>query len=67
MFYAQKNIGWNEYLNHNCVVQNYHNDDEWVKKIKYLLKKKIENKKILKKLITSSEEKIYKTIRDIIE
>tara|TARA_B100001250_G_C19809960_1_gene795268 strand:- start:1500 stop:2666 length:1167 start_codon:yes stop_codon:yes gene_type:complete len=62
---CSKNIGWHEYINDNCVVLNYHNNDEWINKIKLLLDQKIENKKFLQ-LISNSKEKMLETINDII-
>ena len=62
---CSKNIGWHDYINDNCVVLNYHNNDEWINKIKLLLDQNIENKKFLK-LILNSKEKILETINDII-
>jgi hypothetical protein len=62
---CSKNIGWHDYINDNCVVLNYHNNDEWINKIKLLLDKKIENKKFLQ-LISNSNEKMLETINDII-
>ena len=41
---CSKNIGWYEYMNDKCVVLNYHDNDEWISKIKLLLDQKIENK-----------------------
>ena len=62
---CSKNIGWNDYINKDCVINDYNNDDEWVNKIKHLLKKKIENEKFLK-LVSNSKEKIHETINDFI-
>ena len=62
---CSKNIGWHDYMDDKCVVINYHDNDEWISKIKFLLDQKIENKKFLQ-LISNSKEKILETINDII-
>ena len=63
---CSKNIGWHEYMDDKCVVLNYHDNDEWISKIKLLLDQKIENKNFLQ-IISNSKEKILRTINDIID
>ena len=63
---CSRNIGWNEYINDNCIVSDYYNNDEWIEKMKYLMDKKLENKRFLQ-MISNANEKIHKTISNIIE
>jgi glycosyltransferase involved in cell wall biosynthesis len=56
-----KNVGWNETIDERCVVQNFQNHNEWVSKIEYLIKNKIENKEFLD-IINNSKQEIYSLI-----
>ena len=55
---SSKNVGWNEMLEKSCVVQNYNDNNEWIKKIDFLLNNKIENKNFINMLYNSKNELI---------
>ena len=54
---VSKNVGWNEYLPKECVVENYFDKEEWINKANWLLKNHADYKEYLQ-LINGAEQQI---------
>jgi hypothetical protein len=54
---VSKNVGWNEYLPKECVVENYFDKDEWIYKANWLLNNHADYYEYLQ-LINGAEQQI---------
>jgi hypothetical protein len=57
-----KNVGWHEMIEKDCVIENFFDDNEWIKKINILVKNKIQNS-VFKNHIQNSQTEITNLIK----